>query len=96
MLLSAEKGLSVETLAQNLDLVLRVLPEEVLGEQTLDPIERQSMSGSNRAISVESTESGSVLGDSDADIAAIREAAGIYEEETDGQQDNEVSHMPYA
>lgn len=33
MLLSAEKGLSVDTLVQNLDLVLRVLPEEVLGEQ---------------------------------------------------------------
>jgi len=35
MLLSAEKDLSLDTLVQNLDLVLRVLPEEVLGEQTL-------------------------------------------------------------
>jgi hypothetical protein len=40
MLLSAEKGLSVDTLVQNLDLVLRVLPEEVLGEQGLYGTER--------------------------------------------------------
>lgn len=34
MLLSAEKELSLETVIQNLDLVLRALPEEVLNEQT--------------------------------------------------------------
>jgi hypothetical protein len=37
MLLWAEKDLSMETLVQNLDLVLRILPEETLaGQQTYD------------------------------------------------------------
>ena len=36
MPLDAEKGLSVEILIQNLDLILRVLPEEVLDEQGLE------------------------------------------------------------
>ena len=33
MLLSAERDLSMDTVVQNLDLVLRALPEEVLNEQ---------------------------------------------------------------
>jgi hypothetical protein len=45
MLLSAEKGLSVDTLVQNLDLVLRVLPEEVLDEQGLDFSEKMETKG---------------------------------------------------
>ena len=40
MLLGAEKGLSVDSLVQNLDLVLRILPEELLGQQFLDQSER--------------------------------------------------------
>lgn len=42
MLLSAEKGLDITTLVQNLDLVLRVLPEDVLVEQGLGASERTS------------------------------------------------------
>jgi hypothetical protein len=39
MLLWAEKDLSMETLVQNLDLVLRILPEESLaGQQTYDDV----------------------------------------------------------
>lgn len=77
MLLSAEKGLSVEVLAQNLDLVLRVLPEEVLGEQTLDNIGRTSIGGG----STRST-NGMIESHTDIDIATI----GV-EAELDGQAD---------
>lgn len=38
MLLWAEKDLSIETLVQNLDLVLRILPEDALGEQAYDEV----------------------------------------------------------
>lgn len=48
MLLWAEKDLSMETLVQNLDLVLRILPEEALaGQQTYEqPEHRRTQSGS--------------------------------------------------
>lgn len=49
MLLWAEKGLSTEVLVQNLDLVLRVLPEEILVEQNYD----QSQLGSERGSAAE-------------------------------------------
>lgn len=81
MLLSGEKGLSVETLAQNLDLVLRVLPEEVLGEQALISIDRNSTRSSAGR-----TESTSGNSDSDVEISAIRLAAT----EEENVADNEV------
>jgi hypothetical protein len=78
MLLSAEKGLSVETLAHNLDLVLRVLPEAVLGEQALEigrHSTRSSIGFSDRAESMSDN----------AEIAAI----GV-DEEAMGLGDSEV------
>ena len=43
MLLWAERDLSLETLTQNLDLVLRVLPEEVLmGQQAYEEAQQSS------------------------------------------------------
>lgn len=46
MLLWAEKDLSIETLVQNLDLVLRILPEEALaGQQTYELHEHQDSLG---------------------------------------------------
>ena len=84
MLLSAEKGLSIETLTQNLDLVLRVLPEAVLGEQALDPSGRhwaRANSGSS-----DRAESMSDL----AEIATVGTANGS-DEEARGLDDGEVS-----
>lgn len=72
MLLSGEKGLSVETLAQNLDLVLRVLPEEVLGEQALYSLDRNSTRSSAGR-----TESTSGHSEPDVDISAISVAAEL-------------------
>jgi hypothetical protein len=59
MLLGAERDLSVETLVQNLDLVLRVLPEEALaGQQAYEQAQESnsvSRSHSNRHISSNTT-----------------------------------------
>ena len=46
MLLAAEKGLSVDTLVQNLDLVLRILPEAAIGEQALGQSDSRNYSTS--------------------------------------------------
>ncbi len=94
MLLSGEKGLDVETLTQNLDLVLRVLPEEALVQQALGPNDRIS-NGSGlgaTAIAVGSSENDSV------EISAIAVAAALDEEAAD-VTDNEVScscHLKHA
>lgn len=93
MLLSAEKGLSVETLMQNLDLVLRVLPEEVLGEQALDPAGRYSIMGSS-ANSMTASDHASGYNASDVDMAAINVALGI-DEPAEGLAENEVSGYSY-
>lgn len=83
MLLSGEKGLAVETLAQNLDLALRVLPEEVLGEQALDSIgrhsARSSLGYSDRAESMSDN----------AEIATLGVPIGL-DEEARGLADSEV------
>ena len=81
MLLSAEKSLTIETLAQNLDLVLRVLPEEVLGEQALDSIERHATRSSSVGFT-DRTESMSGHSDSH-DISAI----GVLDDDA-GQLDS--------
>lgn len=91
MLLSAEKGLSVEVLAQNLDLVLRVLPEEVLGEQALDNIGRHSMGGGSTRSTFGTTESSSGNPESDIDIATIGVEAAL-DGGADGLMDNEVRY----
>jgi hypothetical protein len=83
MLLSAEKGLSVETLTENLDLVLRVLPEAVLGEQALDPIGRHSARASIGFS--DRTESMS----DNAEISAI----GVFEETSRGLAEGEVRNI---
>eukprot|EP00934_Nitzschia_sp_Nitz4_P009017 Nitzschia sp. Nitz4//scaffold8_size234185//118341//121948//NITZ4_001266-RA/size234185-snap-gene-0.16-mRNA-1//1//CDS//3329559833//9007//frame0 len=75
MLLSAEKNLSVETLVQNLDLVLRVLPEEILGEQGLD------QSGRNTS-GVGSSHSGA-----DIDITTL--GAAVLDDQAEGLGENE-------
>ena len=89
MLLSAEKGLSVEVLAQNLDLVLRVLPEEVLGEQALDNLGRHSIGGGSTRSTTGTTEASSGNHESDIDIATIGVHAGM-DGEAEGLADNEV------
>ncbi|KAL3919839.1 MAG: hypothetical protein SGILL_003550 [Bacillariaceae sp.] len=50
MLLWAERDLSVETLTQNLDLVLRVLPEEAIaGQQAYEQAQQSSAVSRSRA-----------------------------------------------
>lgn len=80
MLLSAEKGLSVETLTQNLDLVLRVLPEEILDEQVLRRHSARPSIGFS-----DKTESMS----DNAEISAIG-GAGELDEEARGLAESEV------
>ena len=95
MLLSAEKGLSTDTLIQNLDLVLRVLPEETLEEQGLDhPVKKISCNGADSSGRPSST---STLGmsdstrsssphENDADYASINQERSISDESSEGDQ----------
>jgi hypothetical protein len=84
MLLSAEKGLSVETLAQNLDLVLRVLPEEVLGAQAFNQSDSRQLSSPDDSSAKPSSKSTlgtdgngtSGLFDQENDYAAISTSRG--------------------
>lgn len=89
MLLSGEKGLDVDTLTQNLDLVLRVLPEEVLVEQALCPNDRNSslssLGGPGNSMGFYETDS--------VEISAIAVAAASLDEEEAGATDNEVSYF---
>lgn len=82
MLLAAEKGLGVETLAQNLDLVLRVLPEEVIGEQAFDQSERQA--------TMEAAYS-SGIGEQESDLVAISASGGMEDGASSATLDDEVS-----
>ena len=85
MLLSAEKGLDVTTLVQNLDLVLRVLPEDVLVEQGLG--------GSERILprfSMNMTESTIESSEHDTLEVSGMTVPATLEDETPGQADNEV------
>lgn len=95
MLLSAEKGLSTETLVQNLDLVLRVLPEETLDEQGLDhtgkKITCHGADSSGRPSSTstlgisESTRSSSPY-EHDADYSSINQERSISDDGSDSDQ----------
>lgn len=86
MLLSAEKGLDVMTLVQNLDLVLRVLPEDVLVEQGLGASERTSTRSS-----IGMTESTLESSEHDNLEASAMTLPAALEDETTGLPDNEVS-----
>ena len=95
MLLSAEKGLSVDTLVQNLDLVLRVLPEEVLGEQGIyETAAKTDMKDDTVPTNLSTTATNSVLESSedrisDNDYADI--GAGRQSGEGDLSSSEEVS-----
>ncbi len=85
MLLWAEKDISIETLVQNLDLVLRILPEDILGEQAYDEVrERASGYGAIQSPSdngfagstaFESTNSTHLAATTEEDLSAIRASA---------------------
>lgn len=82
MLLWAEKDLSIETLVQNLDLVLRILPEDVLGEQAYDQVREGALglgamnSPSNNSLTgstaYDSTISSHLEATTEEDLSAIR------------------------
>lgn len=96
MLLAAEKGLGVETLAQNLDLVLRVLPEEVIGEQALDQSERQASAGGGYSahpsiLSTMEAAYSSGIGEEESDLVAIRATGGMEDGASSATLDDEVS-----
>jgi hypothetical protein len=84
MLLWAEKELSVETLVQNLDLVLRILPEEALtGQQAYEHAHDMSMISDSHStiltasvlpINADATSSSTYSADQDL-AAAIRASA---------------------
>jgi hypothetical protein len=100
MLLSAEKGLSVETLVQNLDLVLRILPEEVLDEQYLDQSETRNVSsGCESSIRPSSTSTAGAadnhgsafLGEQESEIPAASPDRGSEDDGSVTSLDDEVS-----
>jgi hypothetical protein len=100
MLLSAEKGLSVETLVQNLDLVLRILPEEVLDEQCLDQSETRHVSSgcesstrpsSTSTVTATDNNGSAFMGEQESDIPAARPDRGIEDDGSVTSSDDEVS-----
>lgn len=90
MLLSAEKGLSVETLVENLDLVLRVLPEEIMGEQSLDQSETRNMSYTSATQNIDNT--GPVEQDSMITATCVD---GETEDEASGEEVSFLSFLVY-
>jgi hypothetical protein len=83
MLLWAEKDLSIETLVQNLDLVLRILPEDVLGEQAYDQVKEgapglgamtspPNNNGATRPAALDGSNSSHMGATTEEDLLAIR------------------------
>jgi hypothetical protein len=92
MMLWAERDLSTEVLVQNLDLVLRILPEEVLGAQNYNEYHAAS---SERGSSHEDSAGRSpidlaTLGPTDSELAAIR-ASGALDDDVGASSHEEVS-----
>jgi hypothetical protein len=92
MLLSAEKDLSLDTAVQNLDLVLRVLPEDVLADQVIFPPEQWQIASPSTIGTLEMPGNGQVPFENGQDYTAFTATGGDdAEDASTGSVDDAVS-----